>query len=638
MHWGFENEQLTDKQIATLKKLANQARGNILTMTTLASSGHPGGSMSSLDFYLILWSCANVYPNEPNNPIRDRIVISHGHTSPAVYSVLGALGFFDIDEAISTFRYAGSLFEGHTERNIQGIEWSTGNLGQGLSAACGFALAGRLLDREYNIFVPMGDGEQQKGQITEARRFAKKFKLNNITAIVDYNELQISGSIHNIMPQNIKANYESDGWKVLEIDGHNYQEIYYAMREATNDKETPYMIFAHTIMGKGISFMENLAKYHGVPLNYEQHKEAMKELGLEDKLGYYKKLRQHYEIKKLENTIAIDYPKIDIGTAKVYTKDTKIDNRSAFGNALYDLASINNNIPFAVFDCDLVPSVKPKKYKELRPDNFFQSGIQEHNTATIAGAISIEPIITFFADFGVFGVDETYNQQRLNDINFTNLNLITTHVGVDVGEDGKTHQCIDYIGLMRNLYGYKIIIPADANQTDRVIRYIATQEGNYYIPLGRSKTPVILDEDDNPFFIGDYKFNYAKADIIREGDDAVLIAIGTMLHRAVKVWEILQEGNIKIRIINLSCLSELDEEVLYNAISTGIIFTYEDHNINTGLGNILADWLVEKGLPCKLIKFGIKNYAPSGKTDDLFRMLKLDPESVAEHIANTLTA
>jgi len=136
---------------------------------------------------------------------RDRVVISHGHTAPGIYSVLGRLEFFNIDNAIAYFRKAGGIFEGHIEPEVPGIEWATGNLGQGLSAGAGFALAGKQKGLDYNVYVCMGDGEQQKGQLTEARRFAKKYGLSNITALVDYNQLQISGSVHDVMPQNIKA-------------------------------------------------------------------------------------------------------------------------------------------------------------------------------------------------------------------------------------------------------------------------------------------------------------------------------------------------------------------------------------------------------------------------------------------------
>src|SRR4030042_3105238 len=168
----FNAEKLDEVSLKRLSGLSKLARGDILKMTTLASSGHPGGSMSSIDFYLVLYSYANIDPKNPDDPGRDRIVISHGHTSPGVYAALGRTGFFPAEAAIVNLRKAGSAFEGHVEKGIPGIEWNTGNLGQGLSAGCGFALASKVLKRDFHVFVAMGCGGQTKGRISEAPRFA----------------------------------------------------------------------------------------------------------------------------------------------------------------------------------------------------------------------------------------------------------------------------------------------------------------------------------------------------------------------------------------------------------------------------------------------------------------------------------
>ncbi|MEI6126872.1 MAG: thiamine pyrophosphate-dependent enzyme, partial [Pseudomonadota bacterium] len=287
---GFKEKQLDGKSSNELKELAKLARGDILTMTTLAGCGHPGGSMSSIDMYLTLYSCGKIFPDNPRHPDRDRIIISHGHTSPGAYAALGKTGFINSEDAIIGFRQSGSIFEGHVERTVPGIEWGTGNLGQGLSAGCGFALGARLKKKDYHVFVLMGDGEQQKGQISEARRFAAKYRLGNLTALIDNNHLQISGNIHDVMPQNIKENFISDGWKVIEIDGHDFTQIYDALYTAVNDPSGPVAIMAKTVMGKGVSFMENVAKYHGVTLTEEQYIQAMAELSLpHDMAGYREK-------------------------------------------------------------------------------------------------------------------------------------------------------------------------------------------------------------------------------------------------------------------------------------------------------------------------------------------------------------
>ncbi|MCD6575144.1 transketolase [Candidatus Aerophobetes bacterium] len=639
--WGFEEESLDKEKIEELKKLSKTARGDILKMTTVAASGHPGGSMSSIDIYLTLWFCARVWPDNPHHPDRDRIVVSHGHTSPGVYVTLGHLGFFNLDDAIANFRRTGSMFEGHIERDIPGVEWSTGNLGQGLSAGCGFALAAKLMEKDFHTFVVMSDGEQSKGQVGEARRFAKKYNLTNLTVIIDYNLLQLSGPLKEIMPQNIKENYLADGWKVIEIDGHNHQEIYRALREAVRNKDFPVAILAHTIMGKGVSFMEDKFQYHGKPLSVEECKRALKELGVDENLEKYFNLRKTTkppQIEFKEKTL----PEIDISPGKyiVYEKGEKVANRSAFGKALQSIGEANKTkkgkTPIAVFDCDLLGSVKTDEFAKSCAEWFFEGGIQEHNTAAVAGALSTQGVIVFFSDFGVFGVDETYNQHRLNDLNRTNLKLVCTHNGIDVGQDGKTHQCIDYGGVINNLFGFEIIIPADANQTDKVIRYIATHPGNFFVGVGRSKLPVILSEDGLPFFGENYQFTYGKADIIREGNQATIISTGTLLHKAIQAWQVLKEKGYSVKVVNISCWSKLDAEVLREASKTGIVITYEDHNVKTGLGSIVANFLAENSLSCYFKKLGIKRYAGSGPAEELFKMERLDTDSLVNTVIEAI--
>ncbi|MGA1845494.1 transketolase [Deferribacter abyssi] len=631
-------KSLSINDLKELEKLSNLCRGDILKMTTLAGSGHPGGSMSSIDMYLTVYKMANISPSNYKSLDRDRIVISHGHTSPGVYSVLGRNGFFNIDEAIAYFRLAGSIFEGHIERMIPGVEWTTGNLGQGLSAACGMALAAKYFNYNYNVYCFMGDGEQQKGQISEARRFAIKYRINNLIAFVDYNKLQISGKITDVMPQNIKDEYIADGWAVLEIDGHNFEEISNAILEA-NKIERPVLILAHTIMGKGVSFMENKEVYHGKALSEEQLDQALKELGIENDLEKYKKMRANFSFDETKHEISRYEIKLDLGTPKTYGVDIKTDNRSAFGAAIIDLVHLNSlkndSNPILVFDCDLAGSVKTDKVANEFKEFFYEAGIQEHHTATCAGAASVNGMVSFFADFGVFGIDETYNQQRLNDINDTNLKVITTHVGIDVGEDGKTHQCIDYIGVMRNLYSFKVILPADPNQTDRAVRYAASKYGNFLISMGRSKTTIISDENGNPFFGENYIFEYGKIDIIRKGE-IPLLSFGSMLQRGLKVVEILKKDGINLALLNVSCPFHLDEKILLKFKDSKVWFTYEDHNVNSGLGAIIADFIASKGLGIKLVKFGVKNYSYSGKPDQIFDLIGLSPDTIAADIRSYL--
>jgi len=623
----FEKEKLTEVDSQNLAELSRLAKGDIITMTRLAGSGHPGGSISSLDTYLVLFSCARL-TEDP----RDRIVVSHGHTSPGVYSSLARLGYLPCEEVVAFFRKAKSPFEGHVVKGIPFIDWSTGNLGQGLSAGCGFAIGSKIRKEDSHVYVLMGDGEQQKGQISEARRFAKKYGLSNVTVIVDYNHLQISGAIDCVMPQNITENYLSDGWDVLEIDGHNYDEIYRALKR-TRANENPTCIIARTVMGKGIPFMENKEKYHGSPLNEGEYKEALKALGLDDNFEACKTKREGlwtWKAPDVNREVSIDP-----GEPFTYRNEDKLDNRSAFGKALKDIGE--KNIPkgstVCVFDCDLASSVKTADFAKVFPDYFFQGGIQEHNTATVSGALSTDGILTFFADFGAFGIDETYNQQRLNDINKANLKLILTHVGLDVGQDGKTHQCVDYVGLANNLHSLKVIVPCDPNQTDRVTRYVASTRGNFMVAMGRSRWDVALKADNSPFYGNGYVFQYGKMDVMKEGKDGVIIAYGGMVQKALKVSERLAGEGKQVGVVNMPCVKEIDEEAMEKLLGLPFVATYEDHNVVTGIAPRIARYLLDHGYRGRMESFGVKAYGVSDDAEEAFAVESLDVESVAKKLS-----
>jgi transketolase len=620
--------------------MARQCRGDILKMTTLATCGHPGGSMSSLEMYLLLWNLANVGPDKVNDPGRDRIVVSHGHTSPGVYSVLGRLGYFNIDEAVAHFRQAGALFEGHVERSVPGVEWSTGNLGQGLSAACGFALCAGILKKDFRVFCVMGDGEQEKGQIVEAQRFAAKYKLSNLVALIDRNYLQISGDTRAVMPMDVAAQYKASGWNVVICkDGNDLDKVYAALRKAVSFTNAPTVIIADTIMSRGVPFMENKEEWHGKALPEADCRKALEILGLADDVEKYKAMRKAFRPGVHAEAFT---PKVTInpGEPRTYPVDKASDNRGAWGNALEDLAKANKDVatssPIAVFDCDLASSVRTTQFAKIMPEGFFQAGISEHHTAAMAGAVSTQGVLSFWSDFAAFGTDEAYNQNRLNDVNGASLKLVLTHAGVDVGEDGRTHQCIDYVANFRSLFGFRVIVPADPNETDRAIRYAATHEGNFLVAMGRSKLLPVAAPDGKPLFAGDYRFEYGKATWICEGRDVSIIAMGMMIPRALKVREILKGRGISAGILNMSSPTAPDSVALRKAAGVKIVATYEDHCVRTGLGAVVSEWLDEHGLTPCLLRFGIPRYASSGDPDELYKLLGIDPETVADTIQESL--
>lgn len=628
---GFAVPVLDDESATALEERARELRGAILTMTTLAASGHPGGSMSSLEIFLVLYHFANVNPARPRTDDRDRIVVSHGHTSPGVYCALADAGFFKLDDAVAHFRQAGSVFEGHVERSVPGVEWGTGNLGQGLSAGVGFALASRLTGRGYRTFVAMSDGEQHKGQVAEARRLAVKERLNDLTVVVDLNGIQISGATADVMPVDVAADFAADGWGVIEVDGHDVRALYAAIVSAIADTSRPVAVIAHTVIGKGVSFMEGKAEFHGRGLTADEYTRAMAELGCEPALEAAHERRGGVTLTPALHSGARSWA-YDAGTPRAYTRETLMDNRSAWGAALADIAELNPDVPMAVLDCDLATSVKTDAFARVRPGGFVQCGVGEHNAAAVAGAVSVSRVLTFFSDFGVFGVDEVYNQQRLNDINEAQLTLAVTHCGLDVGEDGKTHQCLDYVGAFRSMFGWKVIVPADPNQTDRAVRALPVMSGCVALAMGRSKLPVILDAAGSPLFGDGYSFEYGRATWAREGTQGAVLTMGTVAGAVVEAADLAAEHDISLGVCIVSSPLDLDEEAMELAVTAPWILVVEDHSARTGLAASVAEWVASRGIGVRVIAHGVTGYQSSGASGDLLARAGLDTTGIVAQV------
>lgn len=266
-----------------LQKKAVEVRKGILTGVYHAKSGHPGGSLSAADIYTYLYfEEMNIDPSHPEDPDRDRFVLSKGHTAPGYYSALALRGFFPTED-LKTLRHTGSYLQGHPDRkHIPGVDMSSGSLGQGLSAAAGMALAAKMQGREYRTYCLCGDGELQEGQIWEAAMFAGHRRLDNLCLIVDNNNLQIDGTVEEICsPYPIDEKFKAFNFYVITINGNDFDEIRKAFDEARQHKEQPAAIIASTVKGKGISFMENKVGWHGKAPNEEEYRLAMEELGEE---------------------------------------------------------------------------------------------------------------------------------------------------------------------------------------------------------------------------------------------------------------------------------------------------------------------------------------------------------------------
>ena len=263
-----------------LSLVSERIRKNILTAVYNAASGHPGGSLSIADLLSVLYfEVMNIDPKNPKMEDRDRFVLSKGHCSPALYGVLAERGFFPRED-VATFRKADSYLQGHPDmKGVPGVDMSTGSLGQGICAANGMALAAKIDNKDYRVYTVLGDGEIEEGQVWEAAMFAAHYKLDNVTAFVDFNGLQIDGDISKVMsPLPIDEKFAAFGWNVIICDAHDHIALYDAIKEAQSVKGKPTVIILKSVKGKGVSFMENQASWHGSAPNEEQYNQAIAEI------------------------------------------------------------------------------------------------------------------------------------------------------------------------------------------------------------------------------------------------------------------------------------------------------------------------------------------------------------------------
>ena len=272
--------KIQNKTIDELKEIAKKIRLGIIDAVYYGKSGHPGGSLSVADIMTVLYfDEMNIDSEKPDWEERDRLVLSKGHCSPALYSALAYRGFFPIED-LKTFRNINSYLQGHPDRkHIPGVDMTTGSLGQGLSAANGMAIAGKIENKNYRVYCILGDGELEEGQIWEAAMSANKYKLDNLCVIIDNNNLQIDGTIDEVMSSKpIDEKFRSFGFEIIKIDGHNLEEIKSAFEVARNIKNKPVCIIANTIKGKGVSYMENKPEWHGKAPNDEEYKQAVEDI------------------------------------------------------------------------------------------------------------------------------------------------------------------------------------------------------------------------------------------------------------------------------------------------------------------------------------------------------------------------
>ncbi|MFO7638427.1 MAG: 1-deoxy-D-xylulose-5-phosphate synthase N-terminal domain-containing protein [bacterium] len=435
----------TEHGAASLTQAAQMMRGYNLIALNAAGSGHAGGTLSIMDIAAALYlHVARHDPENPEWPDRDRIIWSTGHKAPALYVALGMAGYFPVEDVVR-LRRLYSPYQGHPHRlKLPGVEASTGSLGQGLSIAVGIALATRLDKRGSRVYCITGDGEQQEGQVWEAAMEAGNFALDNLCCILDRNRLQIDGwvkEVQNIEP--IADKYRAFGWHVTEIDGHNMQQILNAFEKAAKVTGKPTLIIANTTKGKGVSFMENVAGWHGRAPNDDELHRALKELNLDFRLDSkaLKQVALDYQAK-VDVELAARVPKF--GRDYFWNRQEQMQvemkpTRAGFGQALETCGADPRTIAIGA---DISGSILISKFYECdgsRCDRWISVGIAEQSGTALAAGLAREGKLPVFGTYGVFAAGRNIDQLRTT-VAYGDFNVLVAgaHCGVSVGPDGAT--------------------------------------------------------------------------------------------------------------------------------------------------------------------------------------------------------
>ena len=616
--------------IRNLNLSANLIRNDVLDMLKLAGSGHLGGSFSAAEILSVLFNHElKIDGSNPNWPERDRFILSKGHSNPGLYAILCQKGFFSKDE-YKKLRKINGVLQGHPERITPGIEYIAGFLGQGLSAGCGMALGFKREKKENRVFVLIGDGDNLEGQTWEAARFAVQNKLDNLTAIFDYNNILSDDITDNVLSiKEPEKQWSSFGWNVIIIDGHNVVQILKALEESKKNKYLPTMIIACTRKGHGISIWDDTAKSHGSwgPSDQDYSK-GKKELEINRQKISATNFKDS-EIKFLEPMIKLKSDREENSIVRPesgsfpnyeFKLGEKISLRNAFGMAAANLAKTYKN--FDLFDADVKSGTMAVSFEKHFPNRFIQCGIVEQNMISAAAGYYLAtgriPIVTTYAVFtSLLGAAQFRNGVALQKLP---LIVASSHVGIDTGPDGPTHHAIEDLGIFSTYPGVQVLSPSDSNKLEAVLEAILISGKPTYMRTGRSPLSVIHPTK--------MKYEIGKDEVLYEGNDVSIFATGIMVHRAIKAMELLKKEKISAEIVDITSIKPLDKETILKSIKkTNCAVTAEDHYIRNGMGSGISQ-LIGKEYPVLTDNIGVKKYAESGNPEDLATKYGLQPENI----------
>jgi transketolase len=601
------------------QELGQQLRVDSIRAAAVPKSGHPTSSMSAADLMAVLMSKYLHYDfDKPDDPRNDHLIFSKGHASPLLYSIYKAAGAIT-DEELLTFRKFGSRLEGHPTPKIPWVDVATGSLGQGLPISVGVALAGKRLDQlPYRVWCLCGDSELAEGSMWEAFEHASYAKLDNLTAILDINRLGQRGeTMHGWDLASYSRRAEAYGWKAIEIDGHDVEEIDRAYAEAISTTGQPTVIVARTIKGKGVKAVENQPNWHGKPL--DDPEAAIEELGGIRNI--------HVDVPKPEGDATPHVFETGELVLPTYELGSEISTRKAYGDALLALGKGRGDV--VALDGEVSNSTFAEEFAKAIPERYFEMFIAEQQLVAAAIGIQVRGWAPFASTFAAF-FSRAYDFVRMAAISQANIRLCGSHAGVSIGEDGPSQMALEDIASIRAVHGSTVLYPSDGNQTAKLVAAMADLDGISFMRTTRGNTAVIYGADE--------QFPVGGSKVVREGDDVTIIGAGITLHEALKAADALAKEDVSARVIDLYSVKPIDAEGLKQAVQAtdGRVLVVEDHWPEGGLGEAVLAALAGEEL--RFVHLAVREMPGSGKPEELLAAAKIDANAIVQAARQLVSA
>jgi transketolase len=607
--------QLTD----FLEYKANLLRIHSLKMTTRAGSGHPTSCLSAAEIVSALFFHVMSYdPRRMDSLENDEFILSKGHAAPILYAALAEAGAIP-QEDLDRLREFDSPLEGHPVPRVPGVRVATGSLGQGLSAGLGMALAMKMDRLDRRVYVLMGDGEMAEGAVWEALNLGPHLGLDNIVAVIDVNRLgQSEPTLYEWDLAAYAARGRAFGWEVYEVDGHSLPELLEAFDRARRAGK-PVLVAARTVKGKGVPFLENKNGLHGKDV-------------AEDRLG---EALQAVEA----NLHPVDYapgnfiraggrpasPPPDHRVQPEYRRGGKEATRAAFGKALDRLGRQDPDI--VVLDGDVKNSTRTEQFFKDHPQRAIECYIGEQNMLGIAVGLAVRGKRPFTATFASF-LTRAYDQLRMAAYSRARLVVVGSHAGVSIGQDGPSQMGLEDIAMMRSLFGSAVLSPADAVAAEKLTALCLAHGGIAYLRTARGETEVIYGNGE------EFRLGGSRVLKSSDRDRAAIVATGVTVSEALQAARMLEEEEIRVRVVDCYSLKPIDRDALLAAArATGLVVTVEDHYLEGGLGEAVA---AEVAGVAPVHRLGVHRMPHSGKPQELLAQQGIDRDGIARTVRELL--